>query len=153
MDNFQKILAWIPQLLAGARITILLTICSVCAGLFLSIFLALGTMSKKKIIRGICNAYVFFFRGTPLLVQLFIIFYGLPTIGVKLDPIPSAIIAFSLNVISAFFIFLHFSYDIVASSISCDTLRLLSAACSLTGLNCMWDLSSLTGYQTRERQS
>ena len=69
MDNFQKILAWIPQLLAGARITILLTICSVCAGLFLSIFLALGTMSKRKIIRGICNAYVFFFRGTPLLMQ------------------------------------------------------------------------------------
>lgn len=81
MDTLEKIIRWIPQLLDGARITVLLTLCAVTAGLFLSIFLALGEMSKSKIIRGICHAYVFFFRGTPLLMQLYFVYYGLPEIN------------------------------------------------------------------------
>ena len=56
MNLMQKILGWLPQLLSGARITILLTLCSVLAGLLLGVFLALGSMSKSKIIRGISKA-------------------------------------------------------------------------------------------------
>lgn len=89
-----------PQLLAGAKITILLTMCSVAAGLILSIFLALGTISKNKIIQGICKAYVFFFRGTPLLMQLYFVYYGLPEINRALtinNQFLAAFIAFALN--------------------------------------------------------
>ena len=73
MELLQKMIRWTPQLLAGAKITILLTLASVSAGLIISVFLALGKMSKNKIIRAICSAYVFFFRGTPLLMQLYFV--------------------------------------------------------------------------------
>jgi polar amino acid transport system permease protein len=76
----QKILSWIPQLLDGARVTVLLTILAVSAGLVLSLFLALGKMSKRLAVNKFCNAYVFFFRGTPLLMQLYFIYYALPLV-------------------------------------------------------------------------
>jgi polar amino acid transport system permease protein len=96
----QQMISWVPQLLNGAKITILLTICAVCMGLFLSIFIALGKMSKNKIISKICGAYIFFFRGTPLLMQLYFIYYGLPQINIALtinSRFLAAFLAFSLN--------------------------------------------------------
>jgi polar amino acid transport system permease protein len=81
MDNLQKMLSWIPQLLDGSRVTILLTVAAVSAGLVLSLFLALGKMSRKRILNHICSAYIFFFRGTPLLMQLYFIYYALPMIS------------------------------------------------------------------------
>ena len=47
---------------------------------------------------GICRTYISIIRGTPMLVQIFIIFYGLPEVGIKLEPFPTAIIAFSINI-------------------------------------------------------
>ncbi len=96
----QEMIGWVPQLLNGAKITILLTLCAVSTGLVLSIFLALGKMSKKKVISGICSAYIFFFRGTPLLMQLYFIYYGLPQINMCLtinSRFLAAFIAFGLN--------------------------------------------------------
>jgi polar amino acid transport system permease protein len=96
----QKVLAWIPPLLDGARITISLTIVAVSAGLIMSLFLALGKMSKKVWVNRICSAYVFFFRGTPLLMQLYFIYYGLPQITPLLtinNRFLAAFIAFGLN--------------------------------------------------------
>lgn len=92
--------SWIPNLLKGAEITVLLTICSVTVGVLLSIFLALGKMSKIKIIQAFSSGYIFLFRGTPLLMQLFFIYYGLPLINPALsinDRFTAAWIAFSLN--------------------------------------------------------
>jgi polar amino acid transport system permease protein len=100
MNSVQKILAWIPQLLDGARITVTLTLLSVSAGLVLSLFLALGKMSKRPILNKVCSAYVFFFRGTPLLMQLYFIYYGLPEISRALtlnNRFIAAFIAFGLN--------------------------------------------------------
>jgi polar amino acid transport system permease protein len=100
MSSFQKILAWIPQLLDGARITVTLTLLAVSAGLVLSLFLALGKMSKRPILNKVCSAYVFFFRGTPLLMQLYVIYYGLPEISRALtinSRFAAAFIAFGLN--------------------------------------------------------
>ena len=65
MNSLQKIIGWLPQLLAGAKITILLTLCSVTAGLLIGILLAVGKMSKYKGIRGFCSAYTFFFVLLP----------------------------------------------------------------------------------------
>ena len=100
MTSFEKIISWIPPLLVGARVTIALTILSVFAGLVLSLFLALGKMSKKLIPNKLAGAYVFFFRGTPLLMQLYFIYYGLPEITPYLtinNRFIAAFIAFSLN--------------------------------------------------------
>lgn len=100
MNLMQKIIGWTPQLLSGAKVTILLTLCSVIAGLLLGIFLALGSMSKNKVVRGISKAYVFFFRGTPLLMQLYFVYYGLPEISRALtinSKFLAAFIAFGLN--------------------------------------------------------
>jgi polar amino acid transport system permease protein len=96
----QKVLGWIPPLLDGARITISLTVVAVSAGLILSLFLALGKMSKKAWLNRLCSAYVFFFRGTPLLMQLYFIYYGLPQITPLLtinNRFLAAFFAFGLN--------------------------------------------------------
>ncbi|AMB39552.1 amino acid ABC transporter permease [Arthrobacter sp. TES] len=78
--------------------TIPLTLLSFAFGLVLALVVALMRLSPNMLLSGIGRFYVSVIRGTPLLVQLFVIFYGLPSIGVKLDPWPSAVIAFSLNV-------------------------------------------------------
>lgn len=95
-----NILFWLPTLVSGARITVSLTILSVFAGLIGSIFLALGKISKSKVVSKICGAYIFFFRGTPLLMQLFFIYYALPMIHPALtinDKFIAAFTAFTLN--------------------------------------------------------
>ena len=101
MDTLQTVLfSWMPQLLRGARVTIALTVLAVAAGLVLSLFLALGKMSKNVIINKCSGAYVFFFRGTPLLMQLFFVYYALPMIAPALtinNRFLAAFIAFSLN--------------------------------------------------------
>ncbi|MDR1024831.1 MAG: amino acid ABC transporter permease [Treponema sp.] len=100
MGIITKMIGWVPPLLDGARITISLTIVAVSAGLVGSLFLALGKMSKSKILNRICTGYIFFFRGTPLLMQLYFIYYGLPQISPYLtinNRFLAAFIAFGLN--------------------------------------------------------
>ncbi|WP_461257859.1 amino acid ABC transporter permease [Treponema sp. R80B11-R83G3] len=101
METFRTIVvSWTPQLLRGARVTIALTVSAVSAGLILSLFLALGKMSKNIVINKICSAYVFFFRGTPLLMQLYFVYYALPMILPALtinSRFLAAFIAYSLN--------------------------------------------------------
>lgn len=91
---------WIPVLLSGSGVTVSLTIVSVITGLIGSLFLALGKLSKNKVIEKICDAYIFFFRGTPLLMQLYFIYYALPLISPALtinNRFLAAYIAFSMN--------------------------------------------------------
>ena len=89
----------LQPLLEGAVMnTIPLTIISFIIGIILAVLTALARISQVKLFQGIARVYVSAIRGTPLLVQLFIIFYGLPNIGVTLDPFISAVIGFSLSV-------------------------------------------------------
>ncbi len=100
MGSLEKIITWLPQLLLGARMTIVLTIISVAIGLVISIFLALGKMSKNPIISKPCSAYIFFFRGTPLLMQIYFIYFGLPQFNPALtikSAFLAALIAYTLN--------------------------------------------------------
>jgi cystine transport system permease protein len=78
--------------------TIPLTLASFALGLALALVVALMRLSSVRVVAALARAYVSVIRGTPLLVQLFVIFYGLPSVGLKIDPWPSAIIAFSMNV-------------------------------------------------------
>ncbi|WP_169753787.1 amino acid ABC transporter permease [Campylobacter curvus] len=83
---------------ALVKVTIPLTLISFACGLVIAIITAIARLSNFKILKFIFGAYVWIFRGTPMLVQLFIIFFGLPAVGVTLDTWSAAIIAFSLNV-------------------------------------------------------
>ena len=85
-------------LLPGLLYTIPLTLSSFALGFIIAILVAIIRVANVKVLSQICWFYVWVFRGTPLLVQLFIIFYGLPGIGVNIEAVPAAIIAFSLNV-------------------------------------------------------
>ena len=86
-------------LVSGAIVgTIPLALASFALGLLIAIGIALMRLSRIRIVSAIARVYVSIVRGTPLLVQLFVIFYGLPAIGIKIDPWPSAIAAFALNV-------------------------------------------------------
>jgi L-cystine transport system permease protein len=87
-----------PLLLGGLTGTIPLALASFGIGLVLALVVALLRLSPNRVLSWIGRAYVSLIRGTPLLVQLYVIFYGMPAIGVRIDPWPSAIIAFSMNV-------------------------------------------------------
>ena len=78
--------------------TLPLTAISFVLGLALALLLALMRLSRVRVLSATARTYVSLVRGTPLLVQLFIIFYGLPSLGVTIDPFPSAVIAFTVNV-------------------------------------------------------
>ncbi|MCX6665590.1 MAG: amino acid ABC transporter permease [Euryarchaeota archaeon] len=86
-----------PDLINGLGYTLLLTFISIAAGFFLGILLALGRVYGNKIINGLCVGYIEIIRGTPLLVQLFIIYFGLPAIGIIFTPIQAALIGLSIN--------------------------------------------------------
>ncbi|MEB7505967.1 ABC transporter permease subunit [Arthrobacter koreensis] len=90
--------SFLPLLGGAVTGTIPLALISFAAGLVLALGVALMRLSRFRLVSGIARAYVSIIRGTPLLVQLFVIFYGLPSIGILVNPWPSAIIAFSLNV-------------------------------------------------------
>ncbi|NQX29645.1 amino acid ABC transporter permease [Microbacteriaceae bacterium VKM Ac-2854] len=87
-----------PILSGGLVGTIPLALASFALGLVLALAVALMRLSPVWIVSAIARIYISIIRGTPLLVQLFVIFYGLPSLGIKIDPWPSAIIAFALNV-------------------------------------------------------
>ena len=78
--------------------TIPLAVSSFLLGLVIALVVALMRLSKTRIVAALGRFYVSVIRGTPLLVQLFVIFYGLPSVGVTIGPWPSAVIAFSMNV-------------------------------------------------------
>jgi His/Glu/Gln/Arg/opine family amino acid ABC transporter permease subunit len=87
-----------PLAKAALLVTIPLTIISFAIGLVIALVVALGRLSSNAVIAGLARFYISIIRGTPLLVQLFIVFFALPQIGVRIDPFPAAVIAFSLNV-------------------------------------------------------
>ncbi|MFW0788859.1 ABC transporter permease subunit [Gordonia sp. CPCC 205333] len=87
-----------PLAKAALTMTIPLTVISFIVGLAIALVVALGRMSSKRIPRAFARFYISIIRGTPLLVQLFIVFFALPELGVKISPFPAAVIAFSLNV-------------------------------------------------------
>ncbi|GAA2166969.1 ABC transporter substrate-binding protein/permease [Pedococcus bigeumensis] len=89
--------AW-PMVRAALTKTIPLTAISFTIGMVIALVVGLMRMSKQPVVSGLARLYISFIRGTPLLVQLFLIFYALPQLGVKIEPFLAAVIAFSVNV-------------------------------------------------------
>ena len=91
LDSFPKIL--IP----GLTMTIPLTIISFSIAMVIGTITALVQFADIKVLKQIARFYIWIIRGTPLLVQLLVVFFGLPNLGVVIDPFPAAIIVFSIN--------------------------------------------------------
>lgn len=91
VDSFPKLLEY------GIKVTVPLTIFSYAIALAVALIVALIQYANVKVLRQICRFYIWVVRGTPLLVQLYIVFFGLPGIGIKLDPFPAAMIVLGFN--------------------------------------------------------
>ncbi len=87
----------IPQLLKGAVLTVELSFLGILFGFFLGIGMGLARLSQSRLIRLPARAYIDTFRGTPMLVQLFLIYYGLPQVGIRFSPFLAALIGLGLN--------------------------------------------------------
>src|SRR5438094_6813625 len=86
-----------PALLRGAGYTLLFALASMAGGLLLGFPTAVLRVSRWPLLRTPAALYVSAFRGTPLLVQLFVIYYGLPSIGIEFTPVTAGVLALSLN--------------------------------------------------------
>ena len=91
LDSFWKIL------LPGLKMTIPLTAISFALALVIAVAAVLVQFARVKYLTGIVRFYIWIMRGTPLLVQLYVVFYGLPNLGVMIDPFPAAVLVFALN--------------------------------------------------------
>lgn len=91
VSSFTKIL--VP----GIRVTVPLTLVSFALSFVLGLLLALFQIANIKVLKQFSKIYIWVFRGTPLIVQLFIIFFGLPSFGIILKAFPAAVLGFGLN--------------------------------------------------------
>ncbi|MDQ0204553.1 amino acid ABC transporter permease [Pectinatus haikarae] len=96
--NLDLVIKSFPLLLAGALITIKITLISVTIGIFIGLFVGIARIVNIRAVKLFAAVYVDFIRGTPLLVQIFIIYFAMPIVlGIKIDPLIAAITACSIN--------------------------------------------------------
>jgi len=93
--NFIREILLAP-LLEGTIVTLKLIAVSIPFGFILGVLIAIGRVYGNKLISSFCVVYTLFFRGSPLLVQLFILYYGLPSVGIFFSPFAAAVIGFTL---------------------------------------------------------
>ena len=91
IDSFPKIL------LPGLTVTIPLTAIAFTFAMAIAVAAAMAQFARVPVATQLCRFYIWIFRGTPLLVQLFVVFFGLPKAGITIDPFPAAVLVFSLN--------------------------------------------------------
>lgn len=91
IDSFPK------MLIPGLTMTIPLTAIAFTFAMVIAVAAAMAQYARLPVLTQLCRLYIWIFRGTPLLVQLFVVFFGLPDLGIVLDPFPTAVLVFSLN--------------------------------------------------------
>ena len=89
IDSFPK------MLIPGLTMTIPLTAIAFTFAMIIAVAAAMVQYAKIPVLTQLCRFYIWIFRGTPLLVQLFVVFYGLPDLGIRMDPFPAAVLVFS----------------------------------------------------------
>lgn len=95
---FQDYVRYLPQILRGAPVALSLTVLGILFGTIIGMIIAQIKMSRIRPIRWIGSFYTWFLRGTPMLVQLYFLYFGLPVIGVTLSAYNASIIGLSLNI-------------------------------------------------------
>ncbi len=94
----QLLLDALPVMMRGAGYTLMRAVASVVFGAVLGTFVAIARMAEVPVLSPLATLYVSCMRGTPLLVQLFVIYFGLPSIGIQFNPVTAGILGLSLNV-------------------------------------------------------
>ena len=84
-------------LLPGLTVTIPLTAISFAIAMVIAVIVAVIQFAQVRVLRKLARFYIWVIRGTPLLVQLFVVFYGLPNVGILIEPFPAAVLVFSIN--------------------------------------------------------
>ena len=97
MLDFSLVTKFIPFMLKATAVTLELSVVSILIGLILGLFIALMKISSIKVLSLIADFYLWIIRGTPMLVQLFIVYFGLPQVGIELSPFVSSVIALGIN--------------------------------------------------------
>ncbi|MFT9846778.1 amino acid ABC transporter permease [Aneurinibacillus sp. REN35] len=97
MLDFSLVTEYIPFLLKASVITLEISIVSLLLGLFLGLIIVLMKISKIKPLEWFADFYIWVIRGTPMLVQLFLVYFGLPQLGIELGPFVSSVIALGIN--------------------------------------------------------
>ena len=88
----------LPKLLSyGIKVTVPLTVLSFSLALVISVVTAVVQYAKIPVLKELCRFYIWIIRGTPLLVQLYLVFYGLPSLGIVLEAFPTAVLVFGFN--------------------------------------------------------
>ena len=96
-DIFPYIQTMMPQMMEGLKVTLQVFALTLILSVPLGIIVALCRLSKMTVLNKIMEVYILIMRGTPLLLQIIFIFFGLPIVGIRIDRMPSAILAFTLN--------------------------------------------------------
>lgn len=95
--DYSVVLTRLPILLDGAVMTVEVSVISLLLGMLVGTVLGLMRVSKSKTLSGISYGYVWIIRGTPLLVQLYLLYFGLPQVGIRLEPQVAGILGMGLN--------------------------------------------------------
>lgn len=96
--NFEfNLAAWLPHLLDGVVVTVEITVLCIAMGIVFGLILAIARLYGRRVFYWPATVYINFFRGTPVLVQLFLVYYGLPSLGLRLDPLVAGVLALGLN--------------------------------------------------------
>lgn len=96
-DRWHRYVSFLPLLAKGAWMTLQISVLSMVLAMVVGLLAALGRLYGPRPLRWLSVSYVEIFRGTPLLIQLYLIFYGLPHVGIQLDPFMAAMIGLGLN--------------------------------------------------------
>ncbi|MBI4924229.1 MAG: amino acid ABC transporter permease [Devosia nanyangense] len=96
--RFNALLPYTGEILRGVGLTLQLTLLTAVIGLAIGLFVALASSSERAALRVPARIYVEAIRNTPLLVQLFLVFFGLPSLGIRLDASVAAMVGLSINV-------------------------------------------------------
>ncbi len=98
MPGLSLVIDSLPILLQGMLLTIKFAVSSMAFGLVIGLVVALMGIGNNRLLKAIARVYVSIMRGTPLLVQIFVVYYGLPGVGIALEPTPAGVLTLSLNV-------------------------------------------------------
>lgn len=97
MDLEFDLANWMPELLRGLVVTIEITALCIAMGIVVGLVLAFCRLYGVRPLYWLATVYINFFRGTPILVQLFLVYYGLPSLGIRLEPFVAGVLALGLN--------------------------------------------------------
>src|SRR5699024_11423764 len=88
---------WMPHLLDGLMVTVELTVLCIGMGIILGLLLMIARLYGRRAVYWPATVFINFFRGTPILAQLFLVYYGLPSFGIMLEPFTAGVLALGLN--------------------------------------------------------